>query len=419
MLSVFGQGYGPSLLRHPISRQCYYMAMENLAFIERFLAARPGSAYLSLDYENKNPLLASFTSGLMLTRKVAFLFKSPKPVVIAQTLDCPFLRKGYVGERFEVLEYRDWKEYLTLLRQSLVGTATVYMDVSENGLLPRVSLADYGSVAYVASLGKEIRSSGDLLNEMIGTLSPEGEASQKIAADLLLAIKDEAFAYISAALRSNRPVDEYEVQSFIARRFEEEGMVYDDPPIVAVNANASNPHYLPSMEKHSPIKKGDLILIDMWAKKKEPGSVYGDITWMAYAGNRLPPEMARPFRTLVRSIDAALAFLTSELPKREVAGYEVDRLVRKIVEEDGYLPYFTHRTGHSIKDDAGPHGPGVNIDDYESHDERKIVDGNSFSLEPGIYLPSFGMRSETDVLIKDRKPLVVAGRQESIVLLLD
>ena len=394
------------------------MAMENLTFIKRFLAEHPGSAYLSLDYENKNPLLASFTSGLMLTRKVAFLFKSERPIVIAQTLDCPFLKKGYVGANFEIVEYRDWQEYLTLLKKHLSDTSAVYMDVSENGLLPRVSLADYGSVAYVMSLGKEIRSSADLLNEMIGTLSPEGEASQKVAADLLLAIKDEAFAYMAQALKAGKPLDEYEVQSFIAHRFEEEGMTYDDPPIVAVNANASNPHYQPTENEHSPIKKGDLILIDMWAKKKEKGSVYGDITWMAYAGREVPVEMAKPFATLVRSIDAAIAFLKQELPLREVAGYEVDRLVRKIIEEDGYLPYFTHRTGHSIKDDDGPHGPGVNMDDYESHDERKIVDGNSFSLEPGIYLPSFGMRSETDILVKGRKPIVVAGRQREIKALL-
>lgn len=394
------------------------MAMENLTFIKRFLASHPGSAYLSLDYENKNPLLASFTSGLMLTRKVAFLFKADRPLVIAQTLDCPFLKRGEVGKFFDVVEYRDWQEYLALLKKHLEDSRIVYMDVSENGLLPRVSLADYGSVAYVMSLGKEIRSSADLLNEMIGTLTEEGEVSQKAAAGLLLSIKDEAFAYMGKALKEGRGLDEYEVQSFIARRFEEKGMTYDDPPIVAVNANASNPHYQPTEQEHAPIKEGNLILIDMWAKKKEPGSVYGDITWMAYAGSRVPSEMEKPFSTLVRSIDAALAFLERELPRREVAGYEVDRLVRNIIEEDGYLPYFTHRTGHSIKDDEGPHGPGVNIDDYESHDERKIVDGNSFSLEPGIYLPSFGMRSETDVLVKGRKPIVVAGRQRKIVTLL-
>ena len=182
------------------------MAMENLTFIKRFLAEHPESAYLSLDYENKNPLLASFTSGLMLTRKVAFLFKSERPIVIAQTLDCPFLKKGYVGANIEIVEYRDWKEYLALLKKYLSDTSAVYMDVSENGLLPRVSLADYGSVAYVMSLGKEIRSSADLLNEMIGTLSPEGEASQKVAADLLLAIKDEAFAYMAQALKAGKTI---------------------------------------------------------------------------------------------------------------------------------------------------------------------------------------------------------------------
>lgn len=393
-------------------------AMETQLFIESFLAEHHVGAYLSLDYENANPLLKSFTAGLMLTRKVAFLFKPKGSTIIAQALDYPFLRSDPRLSSFKIVSYPDWKGYLSLLSSSLSDVSTVLMDVSEAGLLPRVSLADYGSVDFVKGLGKEIVSSANLLNALIATIDERGEASQKRAAEKLLSIKDEAFMKIAESLGNGKECDEYAIQSFIGKRFAEEGLVYDDLPIVAVNANASNPHYQPTKERHSPIVEGDLILIDMWAKEKKPGSVYGDITWMAYAGKEVPDKMKVPFAVLVDAIDGALAFLETELPRREVEGYEVDRLVRERIGKSGFLPYFTHRTGHSIKDDASPHGPGVNMDDYESHDTRAIIDGNSFSLEPGIYLPEFGMRSETDVLIRNRKPIVVAGRQREIVTLL-
>ena len=195
-------------------------------------------------------------------------------------------------------------------------------------------------------------------------------------------------------------------------------MVYDDPAIVAIGKNASDPHYGPSEEVSSPIRKGDLVLIDMWAKMDDPEGVYADITWMGYVGEEVPEVYAKRFEILKKAIEADFEFLKNELPKRAVAGYEVDQISRDYIKEAGFAEYFVHRTGHNIAVDVSPHGPGVNIDNYESHDTREIIDGVTFSLEPGIYAPDFGMRSETNVYIKDRQPIYVAGHQEEIIPIL-
>jgi Xaa-Pro dipeptidase len=156
----------------------------------------------------------------------------------------------------------------------------------------------------------------------------------------------------------------------------------------------------------------------MWAKMDDPEGVYADITWMGYVGEEVPEIYANRFSILKKAIDSAVFFLKKELPLRRVEGYEVDALVRQEITKAGYGDYFIHRTGHNIAADVSPHGPGVNIDDYESHDTREIIDGVTFSLEPGIYAPDFGMRSETNVFIAKRQPVVVAGRQEKVIAIL-
>ncbi|MBO7121550.1 MAG: aminopeptidase P family protein, partial [Bacilli bacterium] len=241
---------------------------------------------------------------------------------------------------------------------------------------------------------------------------------QLLANKKTLMIKDEAFAKIKELILKNGETSEYEIQKFICDRFHEEGMVYDDPAIVAIGKNASDPHYGPSKEVSSPIKKGDLVLIDMWAKMDDPEGVYADITWMGYVGEEVPEVYAKRFEILKKAIEADFEFLKNELPKRAVAGYEVDQISRDYIKDAGFAEYFVHRTGHNIAVDVSPHGPGVNIDNYESHDTREIIDGVTFSLEPGIYAPDFGMRSETNVYIKNRQPIYVAGHQEEIIAIL-
>ena len=292
------------------------------------------------------------------------------------------------------------------------------MDISNNGLLMRIANADYGSVEYIKSLGIEVISSGDLLQSLTAVLSGDQYKEELDACRKTLQIKDEAFKLIKLEIEEFKETNEYKIQSFIAKRFHEEGMVYDDLPLVANGKNASNPHYSPSKENYGLIKKGDLVLIDMWAKNDNKNGVYADITWMGYVGADVPKIYKDRFAIIKNARNEVISFLSKELEKRKVYAYEADDVARKIIEKSGYGEYFLHRVGHNIALDTSPHGPGANLDNYETHDDRSLMEGTSFSDEPGIYAPDFGMRTETNLHIKNNKLIVVAGLQDEIIPIL-
>ena len=392
--------------------------MEKTEIIKDYLEQNDIEAWIIEDYENRNSTLVSFLGEKMLTRKIILVFpKSGKPYLITHLIDTVFLKE--LQDTYDIYVYRTWKEMLELEKKLFSEYHRVCMDISEDGLLPRISLADYGSVEYVKSLGKEVVSSGDILQKFSACYDKESYDLQMEAIGKTLKIKDEAFLLIKKDLLETGESDEYRIQQYICRRFHEEGMVYDDEAIVSVNHNASDPHYGPTKEHHSPIQKGDVVLIDMWAKMDHPKAVYADITWMGYVGESVPSLYEERFQILRKAVDSAFSFLEENLPRRNVKGYEVDDVAREVVEKSGYGKFFTHRTGHNIAVDVSPHGPGVNIDDYESHDTRSILPCISFSLEPGIYAPDFGMRSETNVYIdENRIPHMVAGRQEHVISIL-
>lgn len=390
--------------------------IQNLQLINQELSASKADAWIIVDYENRNKTLVSFLGNKMLTRKIFLVFPyQKKPYIICHSIDTVFLNEKAITADFDLKVYHTWQEMLSLEKTLFASYKKVLMDISENGLLPRISLADYGSVEFIKSLGIEVLSSGDILQQFSAVYSPRAHALQLQADGLALQIKDEAFQEIKRRIEKDGETDEFAIQEFISNRFHQAGMVYDDPPIVAIGQNANNPHYGPTKDIHSPIKKGDLVLIDMWAKMDDPEGVYADITWMGYVGKEVPEIYAKRFAILKKAIDLDVEFLAKNLPLRRVEGYEVDDVSRSFIAQAGYGDYFIHRTGHNIAVDVSPHGPGVNIDDYESHDSREIADGVTFSLEPGIYAPDFGMRSETNVYIEQRKPIVVAGRQDKIV----
>ncbi len=393
--------------------------MSDITMIQEEIKREGADGWLIVDYENRNGSLLPFLGKRMLTRKIFLFFpKAGKPQIICHKIDEVFLRDEETLKAFDLRVYLSWQEMLEIEKTMLKDVRILLMDISEYGLLPRVSLADYGTVEYVKSLGVSVHSSGDLLEHLTAVYGSRSLALQKEAARKTLAIKDEAFHKIKEDILNDGVSDEYRIQQYIANRFKEEGMVYDDPPIVAVNANASDPHYGPSAQRSSPIQRGDLVLIDMWAKMDDPEGVYADITWMGYVGKKVPSQMADRFFILRSGIEKAFSFLTTELPKRRVEGYEVDRLMQEHIIANGYGNGLTHRTGHNIAIDVSPHGPGVNIDDLESHDTREIIDGVTFSLEPGIYLSDFGMRSETNVYIENRQPIYIAGHQLEIIPIL-
>lgn len=390
--------------------------MTQIEIVKKYLASKDLDAWILVDYENKNPAVVSFLGRKMLTRKIFVIVpKEGRPYVICHSIDTVFLKDD---ENFDLRVYKTWQEMLDLEKESFASYKKVCMDVSDDGLLPRVALADYGSVDFIKKLGIEVVSSGDILQKLTATLDDEAKELQREANKKVLAIKDEAFKKIASDIKNNGKSNEYEVQQFICKRFKEEGMTWDDDPIVAIGPNASNPHYGPSLEKNDDIHEDDLVLIDMWAKMDAPKGVYSDITWMGYVGEEVPEVYEARFQILKKDVDLCVEFLKKNIGKRTVSGYEVDDVSRNYINEQGYGEYYTHRVGHSIAIDVSPHGCGVNMDNYETHDFREIIPNVCFSLEPGIYAPDFGMRSETNVLIDGDQVIVVAGRQDHIIPIL-
>ena len=381
--------------------------------IQNYLAQEGTDAYVLVDYENKNQPLVSLLGKAMLTRKIiAIIPKQGQLRLIVHSIDADLL-KGRVEADYYV--YKTWSEMLKFQQEALADCQTVLMDYSPSGLLMRVATADAGSVEYIRSLGKEIKSSGNLLQRLTAVLTEKQYEEELIACEKTLRVKDEAFAYIKERILAQGEVSEYAVQQFIARRFQEEGMTFDEPPLVANGKNAANPHYCPTAETYSVLHKGDLVLIDMWAKLDDEDGVYADITWMGYIGEKVPEEYEHRFKIIKAARDGVIAFLQDNIGKRPVYAYEADDVARSIISQAGYGDYFVHRVGHNIAVDVSCHGPGANLDNYETHDDRQLIEGLSFSDEPGIYAPDFGMRTETNIHIQDGKALVVAGLQEAII----
>jgi Xaa-Pro aminopeptidase len=294
----------------------------------------------------------------------------------------------------------------------------VAMEYSPRAAIPYVSRVDAGTVEMIRALGPEVVSSADLVQQFEARWTPEQKALHDQAARDTLLAKDEAFALVKERLRAGTAVTESEVQRFIQSRFDARGLVTDHPCIVAVNDHASDPHFETSAGPNDrEICRGDLLLIDLWAKDaNDERAVYYDATWMAYCGATVPAPMQDVWEAVRGARDAAIEFVEKSAAEgRTVKGAEVDDVSRAYIERRGYGPYFLHRTGHSIG--AEVHGNGVNIDNLETRDERTLIPGVCFSIEPGVYLPEFGVRSEIDMYMDDGRAYVTGDIQRSLVLL--
>jgi Xaa-Pro aminopeptidase len=312
--------------------------------------------------------------------------------------------------------YSQWKEQFEQLQFMLSGSNRVVMQYSPNCAIPYVSMVDCGTIELVRTCGVEVLSSANFVQYFEARWTVEQMQSHREAGELIDRVRADAFALISQKVKATETVTEFEVAEFIRESFKQLGLYADHGPIVAVNANASNPHYQPSREKAPPIRPGDLVLIDLWAKLDHPNSVYYDITWTGYCGSNPPSEIENVFHCVTGARDAAVTFVQNAWrTKRKVKGFEVDDVAREYVTKAGYGPHFFHRTGHSIGVDV--HGAGANIDNFETHDERDIVPQTCFSIEPGIYLPNFGIRSEVNVFIGDA-PIVTGEMQTSLLRLM-
>ena len=316
------------------------------------------------------------------------------------------------------LLYLSWKELHASLRKLLGPRKKIAMQYSPKNNVPYVSMVDGGTIELLKSLGYRIVSSADLISMFVSVIPEEGYRTHIEAARAMDRIRAEAFARIGAAVRNGTGETEYDIQQFIMKRFAEEHLETYDPPMVGVNDHPSDPHFDTNKADARTFKQGDTVLIDMWAKKSVPGGIYYDITWVGYIGDTPPEKYVKIFNAVKAGRDAAIAFVKEKFAKGVTCyGWQVDDACRNVVKKAGYGKYFLHRTGHSITEET--HGNGVNIDNLETKDERALLPGCCFSIEPGIYLEGkMAVRTEINMFIRhDGVPEVTGEVQQELVLL--
>ena len=316
--------------------------------------------------------------------------------------------------------YVSWQSLREGVKKIVGGAKKIAMEYSPMNNIPYVSNVDAGTMELVRALGLEVVSSANLVSRFESTWDEEQAGDNMMTAKHLRQIVDLTFGFIKQRINAGTPTTEYDVQQFMLSEFRTRGLMTESDPNCSVNANSANPHYEPTKEIHSPLHKGDFVLLDLWAKKDKPRSVYGDITWTGYIGETVPEEYTKVFEVVKGGRDAAIRFVQESFKAgKEICGYQVDDAARNYFKEKGYDQYFVHRTGHSIGEEI--HGNGANIDNLETRDERKIIPETSFSIEPGIYLPGkFGVRSEIDMYITKSGEAIVTGlpMQETVVAIL-
>ena len=325
--------------------------------------------------------------------------------------------KSLAGVPGETLYYSGQDELRRNLKKMLGRAKRVAMQYSPKNAIPYVAMVDAGTVELVKSCGVRVETSADLVQKYEACWTSLQLETHLTAGKTIDRIVQEAFALAANRVREKNPIAEHELQQWILEEFAKADLMTEEGPDVAVNAHASDPHYAPSAAQPTAIKEGDLLLLDVWAKMKTAGSVYYDISWVGYLGAKVPEKYARVFAVLVASRDKAVELIRSSVAAgKPVQGWQVDQAARGVVEKAGYGKYFIHRTGHNIG--TAVHGNGVNMDGLETYDSRHLIAGTCNSIEPGIYLPEFGMRSEVNVYVGEKQARVTGAVQKEILALL-
>src|SRR5215212_1167080 len=391
----------------------------DVAAIQGALRGERLDGWLLYDFHGSNPIASHLVGldggGHMTTRRWYYLIPAegaPRGLVHAierHNLDAlPGDKAAYAGRQ----------ELETGLTQLLSGLGRVAMEYSPECAIPYLSRVDAGTAESVRRRGIEIVSSGDLVQRFDATWTTDQLETHRAASAALYRIKDRGFDAASRALRDGVSLTEYSLLQQMSGWFVEEGLVSDSAPVVAVGAHAGNPHYLPAAETSAPIEKDTVLLLDLWGKQTVPGAVFADITWVGFTGARPPEAVTRAFAAIVQARDVAVELVEQAATSgRDLRGWEVDRAARSVLEQAGFARHILHRTGHSLGESV--HGNGVHLDDYETHDERRILPGNGFTVEPGLYFDSFGVRTEINVFRGERTALVTGLRQMELMKLAD
>lgn len=373
------------------------------------------SGWLIYDFHGINAIareLFSLSDYHITRRWYYFIPASGEPTLLAHAIE----KTSYPPLPGRMWLYAGLQQMHQRLRELLPATGKIAVEYSPMNDVPTVSYVDAGMLELLRTFGVDLVTSANLVQEFQAKWNAEQLRSHVAAAQVVHEAQRDAFKMIEADLQAGKPINEYEVQQFILQRFAAANCITDSAPIVAVNANASNPHYAPTSSVHSPIRPGDVILIDLWAKQKLARAVFADITWMGFAGAEPPARVLHVFDTVRQARDIAVDFLRQNVQAgKSVKGFEVDQAVRQFITKAGFGEYFVHRTGHSLGTEV--HANGVNIDSYETRDSRDIIPGVAFSIEPGVYLPEFGVRCEINVHMGNNGPEIHTEPQQELVKL--
>lgn len=395
------------------------MKEKKIAEAQAYLREMKADGWLLYDFHRNNYLAHLFLeipTYTMVTRRFFYWIPAQgEPVRIVHAIESEIL-DGWPGEKRTFLSWQSLQKEVGFI---IKGTKRVAMEYSPKNGNPYISHVDGGTVDMVRSFGAEVVSSGEFLPHFTATFDLRQGESHIRAGQALNRIALQTWKWVGDHLRQNKTLTEYEIQQKILKDFKELNLITDGPPIAAVNAHSASPHYIPMEKGSSPVRKGDFLLIDLWAKEKQEGAIFGDITRVAIAADR-PTERQKEVFQVVRNAQKAGIELAKRRysEKKRVMGYEIDDAVRKVVKDAGYGDFFIHRTGHNIE--VHVHGSGANIDNLEMHDDRPILPGTCFSVEPGIYLPGeFGIRLESDVYVhQDGRVEVTGGEQDEIQCIL-
>jgi Xaa-Pro dipeptidase len=374
--------------------------------------------WLFYSFRGSDPIAANIlgmpSEGHLATRRwFYFIPREGEPIRIVHSIERDVI-DNLPGKK---LIYLPWQQLHSHLKSALLestGKANprIAMQYSPDAAIPYLSRVDAGTIELLRSFGVEIVSSADLVQQFEAAWNDEQLAMHDEAARGLYESVKAAFAEIGTRIKAGTPTTEYDIQQYILACFAERGMFSKDPPIVAVNAHSAMPHYGPTQDHHSPINKGDFVLIDLWAKLDRPDSVYADITWTSFVGEKAPDEITKVFNIVRDARDAAVDFVKEAFTGgKTIYGWQVDDVCRAVIQKAGYGDYFIHRTGHSIHTEV--HGNGANIDNLETKDDRVLIPRTCFSIEPGIYLEGkFGVRSEIDVYVGEGEARVTGGEPQ-------
>jgi Xaa-Pro dipeptidase len=390
----------------------------DIGAVQAALRADGLEGWLLYDFRGLNPIAADVTAvgrqgGHLATRRWYYLIPATgEPRGLVHKIEknslahLPGSTRQYAG--------RDQLE--AGLQTLLTGVRRVAMEYSPECAIPYVSRIDAGTMELIRRSGAEVVSSGDLIQRFSAVWDADAIETHRQASEKLYRVKDMAFDTIARRLRDGVATTEYDIQQLMAGWFRDLGLISDSDPNVSGAANAGNPHYLPTAAEHRAIGANEIVLLDLWGKLSRPGAVYADITWIGYTGASVPERFAKAFAAICGARDAGIR-LVQEATRagRELRGFEVDRAASAVLREAGYADNILHRTGHSLGETV--HGNGVNMDDYETHDDRRLLAGTGFTIEPGVYFDDFGVRTEINMVVAPRDAAVTGPLQTEILSL--